>query len=72
MKETALGAGRAGADLTSETGAAMERKDYGPRLRENRAAREELREKIDRYRICRSPLPRLWWCCSSSSSWAAR
>ena len=27
----------------------MERKDYGPRLRENRAAREELREKIDRY-----------------------
>ena len=35
--------------MTSETGAAMERKDYGPRLRENRAAREELREKIDRY-----------------------
>ena len=27
----------------------MERKDYGPRLRENRAAREEVREKIDRY-----------------------
>ncbi len=27
----------------------MERKDYGLRLRENRAAREELREKLDRY-----------------------